>query len=104
MIKSIVTKGNSQCLASLVHLQCTPVSWDSANNVAMLYLILFIEMGSLPVENKGNEEIRWKITNQDDRVEGTGSMEKERGFEAIQRLGSRGLYLTRLLHFSTRLC
>lgn len=30
-------------------------------------------------------------------------MEKERGLEAIQRLGSRGLYSTRLLQFNTRL-
>lgn len=58
LIKSIVTKGNSQYLASLVHLQCTPVSWDSANNVSMLYLISFRYVECFPLDNKGNEDIR----------------------------------------------
>lgn len=58
LIKSIVTMGNSQCLASLVHLHCTPVSWHNANKVGRLYLIPFIDMKTLPVGNKGKEEIR----------------------------------------------
>jgi hypothetical protein len=56
LITSIITKGSLQCLASLVHLQCTPVSWHNASSVGRLYLILFIWTKYLPVKNKENFE------------------------------------------------
>lgn len=61
------------------------MSWHNANSVGKLYFILFMGMKYLPVRITETKDFdKKKGIVEGIQVEGTGSMKKERGLEAIQ--------------------